>query len=78
MESLRFGIPLIFLPIQLDQGLTSRQIAMELNVGIKIEKVDDGSFLREHIYNINNDNGRRGVEDVEIKCGEGTRYYSRQ
>jgi hypothetical protein len=49
MESLSFGIPLIVLPIQLDQGLNARQIAAELKAGIEIERGEDGSFLRENI-----------------------------
>ena len=52
MESLSFGIPLILLPIRIDQGLNARQVALELEVGIEIERGDDGSFLRESISTI--------------------------
>lgn len=49
MESLSFGIPLMFLPLQYDHGLNARLIAGELKAGIEIETGDDGSFLREKI-----------------------------
>jgi hypothetical protein len=49
MESLSFGIPLMILPIQYDQGFNARLIATELKAGIEIERGDDGSFLREKI-----------------------------
>lgn len=49
MESLSFGIPLILLPIQVDQGLNARQVAAELKAGIEIERGEDGSFLRENV-----------------------------
>jgi len=49
MESLSFGIPLILLPMQGEQGLNTRQIAAELKAGIEIGRGDDGSFLRENI-----------------------------
>ena len=52
MESLSFGIPLILLPIQVDQGLNARQIAAELKAGIEIERADDGSFVRENISTV--------------------------
>jgi hypothetical protein len=49
LESLSFGIPLIFLPIRIDQGLNARQISVELKAGIEIERGEDDSFLRENI-----------------------------
>lgn len=49
MESLSFGIPLILLPMRIDQGLSARLIAAELKAGVEIERGEDGSFLRENI-----------------------------
>lgn len=49
MESLSFGIPLMFLPLRYDHGLNARLIAGELKAGMEIETGDDGSFLREKI-----------------------------
>ena len=52
MESLSFGIPLILLPIQVDQALNAWQIAAELKAGIEIERADDGSFVRKNISTV--------------------------
>lgn len=49
MEALSFGVPLILLPVKLDQSLNTRQIVAELKAGIEIERGDDGSFLSENI-----------------------------
>jgi len=49
MEALSFGLPLILVPIKLDQSLNARQIAAELKAGIEIEREDDGSFLKENV-----------------------------
>lgn len=49
MEALSFGVPLLLLPVKLDQSLNARQIASELMLGIEIERGDDGSFVSENI-----------------------------
>lgn len=49
MEALRFGVPLVLLPVKLDQSLNARQITAELKAGIEIQRGDDGCFLSEHI-----------------------------
>jgi hypothetical protein len=49
MEALSFGVPLVLLPVKLDQSLNARQIAAELKAGIEVERGDDGSFLSENI-----------------------------
>jgi len=49
MEAFSCGLPLILLPIRLEQGLNARQITTELKAGLEIEREDDGSFSRENI-----------------------------
>ena len=49
MEAFSCGLPLILLPISLEQGLNARQITTELKAGLEIEREDDGSFSRENI-----------------------------
>ncbi|GLJ21264.1 hypothetical protein SUGI_0390420 [Cryptomeria japonica] len=48
-EGLRFGVPLITLPMQFEQGLCAR-LACELNVGVEVTRNnEDGSFTKEDI-----------------------------
>jgi len=49
MEALTFGVPLVLLPVKLDQSLNARQLASELKLGIEVGRGDDGSFLSENI-----------------------------
>ncbi|KAJ9190068.1 hypothetical protein P3X46_001302 [Hevea brasiliensis] len=48
IEALYFELPLIMLPISLDQGLIAR-IFGEKKVGIEVTKDEDGSFRREWV-----------------------------
>jgi len=49
LESLSLGVPLILLPLRLDQGFNATLVAVELKAGMEIERGADGSFLRETI-----------------------------
>lgn len=48
-EGLSFGLPLVALPMQLDQGLTARLVEGEWQVGVEVERRLDGSFSKEDI-----------------------------
>ncbi|GLJ19372.1 hypothetical protein SUGI_0349010 [Cryptomeria japonica] len=48
-EGLRFGVPLITLPMQFEQGLNAK-LAEELKVGVEVRRnEEDGSFTKEDI-----------------------------
>nr|ASK39403.1 UDP-glycosyltransferase [Ginkgo biloba] len=49
MEGMGLGLPLIALPMQLDQGLNARLIAEELKVGVEVGRAIDGSFSRDEV-----------------------------
>eukprot|EP01018_Ginkgo_biloba_P011687 Gb_33790 [translate_table: standard] len=49
MEALCFGLPLVLLPIKIDQPLNARQVADELKTGVEIDRGCDGSFSKEEI-----------------------------
>lgn len=48
-EGLSFGLPLVALPMRLDQGLTARLVEGEWQVGVEVERRLDGSFSKEDI-----------------------------
>ncbi|XP_057821856.2 UDP-glycosyltransferase 91C1-like [Cryptomeria japonica] len=64
-EGLRFGVPLIYLPMKFEHGLNAR-LAKELKVGVEVSRnEEDGSFTKEDI--------RKAirvimVEGAQIKC----------
>ncbi|GLJ32480.1 hypothetical protein SUGI_0653410 [Cryptomeria japonica] len=43
------GLPLVLIPLRHDQGLNCRQIALELNAGIEVERNEEGCFSREDV-----------------------------
>nr|QSH48335.1 UGT2 [Ginkgo biloba] len=49
LEAMGVGLPLIALPMQLDQGLNARLIVEELKVGVEVGRGDDGSLIRDEI-----------------------------
>ncbi|GLJ32473.1 hypothetical protein SUGI_0653330 [Cryptomeria japonica] len=50
MESwLYSGLPLVLIPLRHDQGVNCRQIALELNAGIEVERNEEGCFGREEV-----------------------------
>ena len=48
-EGLSLGLPLVALPMQLEQGLTARLVEGEWQVGVEVERRFDGSFSKEDI-----------------------------
>eukprot|EP01018_Ginkgo_biloba_P008303 Gb_24439 [translate_table: standard] len=48
-EGMSVGLPLIALPMQLDQGLNARLIVEELKVGVEVGRGEDGSVIRDEI-----------------------------
>nr|ARU08115.1 UGT24 [Gardenia jasminoides] len=50
LESIAFGVPIIAMPMQLDQPLTSRLVA-ELGVGVEVQR-ENGKFREEEIARV--------------------------
>lgn len=48
-EGLKFGLPLVALPMRLEQGLTARLVEGEWRVGVEVDRRLDGSFSKEDI-----------------------------
>lgn len=48
-EGLKFGLPLVALPMRLEQGLTARLVEGEWRVGVEVDRRLDGSFSQEDI-----------------------------
>lgn len=48
-EGLKFGLPLVTLPMRLEQGLTARLVEGEWRVGVEVDRRLDGSFSQEDI-----------------------------
>uniref|UniRef100_A0A0D6QRE5 Glycosyltransferase n=2 Tax=Araucaria cunninghamii TaxID=56994 RepID=A0A0D6QRE5_ARACU len=49
-EALRFGVPLVALPMRFDQGINARLIAEVLKVGVEVRRNDeDGCFSKDDI-----------------------------
>ncbi|XP_059070423.1 anthocyanidin 3-O-glucoside 2''-O-glucosyltransferase-like [Cryptomeria japonica] len=49
LQSLRFGVPIVSLPIQFEQPLVARLIANELNMRVEVKRNEDSSFTKEDI-----------------------------
>lgn len=58
-EGLTFGLPLVALPMRLEQGLTARLVEGEWRVGVEVERRVNGSFSSEDI--------RRAVKKVMVE-----------
>ncbi|GLJ06063.1 hypothetical protein SUGI_0031140 [Cryptomeria japonica] len=70
VEAVKFGVKLVLLPMNVDQGLNARLVGGELKVGLEVEREEDGSFTEEHI--------RTAVHKVvKEECEEGTTVKSR-
>ncbi|GLJ19367.1 hypothetical protein SUGI_0348960 [Cryptomeria japonica] len=66
-EGLRFGVPLITLPMQFEQGLNAK-LAQELKVGVEVRRnEEDGSFTKEDICKAIR-MVMIGEEGAQIKC----------
>ncbi|XP_057855825.2 UDP-glycosyltransferase 91D1 [Cryptomeria japonica] len=49
-EGLRFGVPIVTLPMQYEQGLNAKLIAQELKLGVEVRRnEEDDSFSKEDI-----------------------------
>nr|XP_016502267.1 PREDICTED: beta-D-glucosyl crocetin beta-1,6-glucosyltransferase-like [Nicotiana tabacum] len=80
MESVDFGVPIIAMPIHLDQPLNAR-LMVELGVAVEIVRDDDGKIYREEIAQVLEsviageigENLRKKVKDVSknLKCIRG-------
>ncbi|OIT29622.1 PREDICTED: beta-D-glucosyl crocetin beta-1,6-glucosyltransferase-like [Nicotiana attenuata] len=80
MESVDFGVPIIAMPMHLDQPVNARLI-VELGVAVEIVRDDDGKIHREEIAQVlenviagkTGDNLRTKVKDVskKLKCIRG-------
>ncbi|GLJ32087.1 hypothetical protein SUGI_0646090 [Cryptomeria japonica] len=49
VEAVKFGVKLVLLPLNGDQGINARLAAGELEVGVEVERQEDGSFTDEQI-----------------------------
>ena len=59
MESMKFGVPIIAMPMHLDQPVNSRLVEA-LGVGVEVKRDTNGRLERE----------RGGKGDQEGTCGE--------
>ncbi|GLJ53008.1 hypothetical protein SUGI_1128880 [Cryptomeria japonica] len=51
MEGLRFGVPILTLPIGLEHSLNFKVIAQELKLGLEVRRnEEDDSFSKEDVY----------------------------
>ncbi|KAH9323170.1 hypothetical protein KI387_017809, partial [Taxus chinensis] len=70
IEAVKFGVKLVLLPMNVDQGINARLIANELKAGLEIEREGDGSFSKDDI--------RTAVLKVlDEDCEEGRNVKSR-
>lgn len=49
VEAIRFGVKIIALPMQINQGLDARLLTEELQIGMEIGREEDGSFKAEQV-----------------------------
>ncbi|CDP05517.1 unnamed protein product [Coffea canephora] len=54
IETIHFGVPLLALPMHLDQPLHARH-AVEIGIGIEIPKDEDGQIKRQEIARVINE-----------------------
>lgn len=70
METLYYGVPLIAMPMQLDQPTTAR-LMVEIGVGIEIMRDENGKVNREEIAKAIKEMvvGQKG-KDIKVKAKE--------
>ena len=51
MESMKFGVPIIGMPMQLEQPLNAR-LAVEVGAGVEVMKDENGEFKREELARV--------------------------
>lgn len=71
IESMKFGVPIIAMPMQLDQPLNARLIEEAVGVGVEVRRDESGGLQREEIAKV----VRRVVME---KDGEGVRTNARK
>ncbi|ONI21747.1 hypothetical protein PRUPE_2G085800 [Prunus persica] len=65
LESVKFGVPIIAMPMHLDQPINSRLVEEE-GVGVEVKRTTEGSLQREEVAKV--------IRDVVVeKIGEGVR-----
>ncbi|KAI5343995.1 hypothetical protein L3X38_011872 [Prunus dulcis] len=65
LESIKFGVPIIAMPMHLDQPINSRLVE-EAGVGVEVKRTAEGSLQREEVAKV--------IRDVVVeKIGEGVR-----
>ncbi|GLJ32086.1 hypothetical protein SUGI_0646060 [Cryptomeria japonica] len=52
MEVVKFEVNLVLLPLNEDQGINTRLAAGELEVGVEVERQEDGNFIDELIQTV--------------------------
>lgn len=70
MESMKFGVPIIAVPMHLDQPLNARLVE-EVGVGVEVRRDVNGKLKREKVANVIR-------EVVEEKGGEGVRRKAKE
>ncbi|XP_058087502.1 UDP-glucosyltransferase 29-like [Magnolia sinica] len=70
MEGMWFGVPLIAMPLHLDQPLNAR-LVVEIGVAVEVERGGDGVFEREEV-------ARSIIEVVVGKEGEGVKRNAKE
>ncbi|XP_028551121.1 flavanone 7-O-glucoside 2''-O-beta-L-rhamnosyltransferase-like [Dendrobium catenatum] len=70
MEGMRQGVPMIAMPLQLDQPLNA-ELMVELGVAVKVEREEDGGFRGEEVA--------RCIREVVVREeGEGVRRKAKE
>lgn len=65
LESIKFGVPIIAMPMHLDQPINARLVE-EVGVGVEVKRTGEGSLQREEVAKV--------IRDVVVeKFGEGVR-----
>ncbi|CAL8118801.1 unnamed protein product [Prunus armeniaca] len=65
LESIKFGVPIIAMPMHLDQPINARLVE-EVGVGVEVKRAGEGSLQREEVAKV--------IRDVVVeKIGEGVR-----
>ncbi|GLJ06068.1 hypothetical protein SUGI_0031240 [Cryptomeria japonica] len=49
VEAVKFGVKLVLVPMNVDQGLNARLVGGELKLGLELEREEDGSFTEDQI-----------------------------
>jgi UDP:flavonoid glycosyltransferase YjiC (YdhE family) len=70
MESMKFGVPIIAVPVHLDQPLNARLVE-EVGVGVEVKRDMNGKLEREKVAKV--------IREVVVeKAGEGVRRKAKE